>query len=100
MTTRQIVMQFGLDNVSNAVRGAWDNANYEAWFDVVHLTEPNIDRVNGKLNSRNKAFKSVYFELSETVTSSFCEAGFDGRRSFHRAGRLTGKTFTGVTARE
>ena len=42
MTARQIVMQFGLDNVSNAVRGAWDNANYEAWFDVVHLTEPNI----------------------------------------------------------
>ena len=92
MTARQIVMQFGLDSVSNAVRGAWDNANYEAWFDVVHLTEPNIDRVNGKLNSRNKAFK--------TVTSSFVRLVLMNRRSFHRAGRLTGKTFTGVTARE
>lgn len=77
MTARQIVMQFGLDNVSNAVRGAWDNANYEAWFDVVHLTEPNIDRVNGKLNSRNKAFKSVYFELSGDGDKLLREAGFD-----------------------
>ncbi|MGO0023301.1 portal protein [Klebsiella pneumoniae] len=72
MTARQIVMQFGLDNVSNAVRGAQDNANYEAWFDVVHLTEPNIDRVNGKeLNSRNRHSSWCISSCPETVTSSF-----------------------------
>lgn len=77
MTARQIVMQFGLENVSNAVRSAWDSANYEAWFDVVHLTEPNLNRDTGKLNARNKAFKSAYFELAGDGDRMLSESGYD-----------------------
>ena len=47
------------------------------WFDVVHLTEPNINRDTGKLNARNKAFKSAYFELAGDGDKMLSESGYD-----------------------
>ncbi len=63
MTCRQIVQRFGMDNVSTSVRSAWDSQQYEQWFEVVHVVEPNMNRDTGKMDSKNKKFSSVYFEL-------------------------------------
>ncbi|EJL90263.1 portal protein [Pantoea sp. GM01] len=62
MTTRQLVEQFGLDAVSETVKGQWTTQNTESWHDVIHAIYPNVNRETGKLDAKNKRFKSVYFE--------------------------------------
>ncbi|EMX0849488.1 phage tail protein [Pluralibacter gergoviae] len=77
MTVRQLVMEFGLDNVSASVRGMWDNGSYEQWMEVNHCIMPNINRDTGKLNSKNKPVRSVYFETGGDSESVLRESGFD-----------------------
>lgn len=62
MTVRQIVERFGLENVSVTVRNLWDRGNYGSWIPVVHAIEPNFAAQKGKLDSRDKAYLSVYYE--------------------------------------
>lgn len=77
MTCRQIVQRFGLDNISDSVRSSWDSQQYEQWFEVVHVVEPNMSRDTGKLDSKNKRFSSVYFELGGGSDKLLSEKGFD-----------------------
>lgn len=77
MTVRQMVMEFGLDKVSDSVKGMWESGTYEKWVDVVHAVYPNIDRDTGKLDSKNKRIKSVYFEPGGDSTKVLRESGFD-----------------------
>ena len=75
MTTRQLVEQFGLDKVSDTVKSQWESQNTEAWHDVIHAVYPNVNRQTGKMDAKNKRYKSVYFECSgEDVLR---ESGFD-----------------------
>lgn len=76
MTTRQLVSEYGLDNVSDTVKGQWESNTTEQWHDVVHAIYPNVNRDTGKLDSKNKRYKSVYFECAgdEKVLR---ESGFD-----------------------
>jgi hypothetical protein len=60
MTCRQIVTEFGLTNISQSVKNAWDRSDYEVWFPVVNFTEPNPDHKPG--NPFLKAFRSVTYE--------------------------------------
>lgn len=62
MTVRNIVKRFGLDNVSNAVRAAYDRGNYETEFRVRHYIAPNELRNPDMKDNRNMAFLSVYYE--------------------------------------
>lgn len=64
MTTRQLVDQFGLENVSLTVKGQWESQNTESWHDVIHAIYPNVNRTTGKMDAKNKRFKSVYFEAA------------------------------------
>lgn len=77
MTSRQLVMRFGLDKVSDSVKSAWETGNYETWFDVVHVVEPNFNRDSGKLDSKNKRYSSVYFQKDGDPDKLLSEAGFD-----------------------
>ncbi|HBR3923252.1 TPA: phage tail protein [Klebsiella pneumoniae] len=77
MTVRQLVMEFGLNNVSDSVRGMWDSGNYESWIEVIHAVYPNIDRDTAKLNSKNKPVKSVYYEVGGDSDKLLRESGFD-----------------------
>ncbi|WP_059244393.1 portal protein [Escherichia albertii] len=77
MTVRQIVAQFGLDNVSTSVRSLWDSGQYEQWIDVIHFVYPNVDRDTGSLDSKNKLFKSVYYEKGGDGDKLLSEKGFD-----------------------
>ena len=51
MTCRQLVAKFGLENVSDSVKSAWDTGAYETWFVVVQAVLPNTIRETGKLSS-------------------------------------------------
>lgn len=77
MTVRQLVMEFGMSNVSTSVRSLWDNGTYESWIEVIHAVYPNIDRDTAKLNSKNKPVKSVYYEVGGDNDKVLRESGFD-----------------------
>ncbi|MDN3809618.1 portal protein [Klebsiella aerogenes] len=77
MTVRQLVMEFGMSNVSTSVKGLWESGSYETWIEVIHVVYPNIDRDTGKLDSKNKRVKSVYFEVSGDNDKLLRESGFD-----------------------
>lgn len=77
MTVRQLVMEFGLKNVSDSVKSMWDSGNYESWIEVIHAVYPNIDRDTAKLNSKNKPVKSVYYEVGGDSDKLLRESGFD-----------------------
>lgn len=77
MTCRQLVAKFGLENVSDRVKSAWDTGAYETWFEVVHAVLPNTNRDTGKLNSKNKRYSSVYYEPGGSGDKLLSESGFD-----------------------
>ncbi|WP_336193795.1 portal protein [Klebsiella aerogenes] len=77
MTVRQLVMEFGMSNVSTSVKGLWESGSYETWIEVIHAVYPNIDRDTGRLDSKNKRVKSVYFEVGGDNDKLLRESGFD-----------------------
>lgn len=76
MTVRQLVMRFGQknpktgaadwSNISTAVKGLWDNSQYESWIDVRHVIQPNQDFDPKKLDSKFKKFSSTTYEAGST----------------------------------
>lgn len=77
MTVRQMVQEFGIDNVSSSVKSQFENGNYEAWNEVMYAVFPNRDRKTGSLLSKDKPFKSVYYECSGDGDKLLRESGFD-----------------------
>ena len=78
MTVRQMASSFGLDNLSVTVRSLWDNGSYEQKIPVVHAIEPNLERDAEKMNSKNKPYRSIYYESGSSEPNKFLrESGFD-----------------------
>ncbi|EOW2397813.1 portal protein [Cronobacter sakazakii] len=77
MTVRQLVREFGLNNVSSSTKSAFENGTYENWVDVVHAVYPNMNRETGKMNAKNKVFRSVYFEVGGDNDKVLRESGYD-----------------------
>ncbi|EGT4286831.1 phage tail protein [Cronobacter malonaticus] len=77
MTVRQLVREFGLNNVSSSTKSSFENGSYEKWVDVVHAVYPNMNRETGKMNAKNKAFRSVYFEVDGDNDKVLRESGYD-----------------------
>jgi hypothetical protein len=77
MTVRQLVDQFGRNKVSESVKNQYDNGNLDQWVDVVHLVEPNDERDPEKLDSKNKPFRSCYYEVGAKGSDLLSESGFD-----------------------
>lgn len=77
MTVRQLVAEFGIDNVTHSTRHAWENGNLEQWVEVVHVIEPNHQADPRKLDARFKAWVSCYFETGATGDEFLRVSGFD-----------------------
>ena len=77
MTVRQLVQKFGIENVSDTVKSMFDAGNYEKWIEVMHAVYPNMDRRTGSLLSKDKPFKSVYYECGGDGEKLLRESGFD-----------------------
>lgn len=77
MTVRQLVAEFGLDNVSSSVKGMFDCGNYEKWIEITHAVYPNMDRNTGSLLAKDKPYKSVYYECGGDEKKLLRESGFD-----------------------
>ncbi|MGZ0220231.1 MAG: portal protein, partial [Acidimicrobiales bacterium] len=86
MAVGQIVQKFvhkpdgSMDwrGVSKATRKLWDDGNYDARVEVVHMIEPRLmaDRDYNKKDSKNMPFKSCYFELSSETDEFLMEGGY------------------------
>jgi hypothetical protein len=78
MTVRQLVQQFGKDNVSKRTRDLWQNGNYEEWIDVAHMVMPNEDYNEGKLLAKFKKYASIYWEVgADEDEQLLAQSGFD-----------------------
>lgn len=77
MTVRQLVMEFGIDSVSDTVKSMWNSSQYSQWVEVVHAVYPNLERQTGKLEAKHKPFKSVYLEVAGDHEKVLRESGYD-----------------------
>jgi hypothetical protein len=96
MTALQMVRQFGYENCSQQVKTAYDNSNYDGWFDVRHMVQPNEDYApNGKL-SRAKRFVSIYWEPGESGEKYLRKAGYTRFPYYVPRWDLTGEDIYGT----
>ena len=87
MSVGQIVQKFvhrvdgSMDwsGASKATKKLWDNGNYDARVEIVHVIEPRLmaDREYGKKDGKNMPFKSCYFELSSESDAFLMESGYN-----------------------
>jgi hypothetical protein len=76
LTIDQIVPWFGRtgrgkdidwSRFSTFVKDQWDQGNYETWVDVAHLVTPNHDYSPRSFLSKDKPFKSCYWEIGNSA---------------------------------
>ena len=77
LTVAQVVEQFGLNAVSDRVRTHWDRGAYDQTVDIAQAIEPRRDRDPDRADSRNKAWRSVYWEIGAGGERVLRESGFD-----------------------
>lgn len=75
-TVAEIVREFGVQNVSQSVKHAYENGNLDDWVDIVHAIEPRADRDSSKADNLNMPWRSVYFELNSDGRDILRESGF------------------------
>lgn len=68
-TVDQLVAEFGIENVSQAVKDLYEAGNTETWVNCVQVIEPNIDRDTTQLSAKHKPFRSCYFEHSISAST-------------------------------
>jgi hypothetical protein len=66
LSVGQLVKQFGKENCSITTQNNWANGTTEAWVDVIHVIEPNDNSDGQIILPKPMAYRSVYFEKSET----------------------------------
>jgi hypothetical protein len=78
MTVRQLVMEFGIDNVSQTVRSLKNSNTNETYLQVNQAIEvnPNFDMTRRGM-SKNKKFCSCYWEYGSSEDKYLRESGFD-----------------------
>jgi hypothetical protein len=78
MTLGQMVLQFGIENVSESVKNLHNRGALDQWLTVIHAIEPRTDRDTTKKDARNMRFKSCYFEPAKDNYDKYLrESGFD-----------------------
>lgn len=60
-TALQIVAKFGLQSCPREVQDAYARGDYATPFDITHVCEPNIYRVDGELGPRGMPYMNAYY---------------------------------------
>jgi hypothetical protein len=76
-TVAQIVAAFGKENCSQYVRDAYDKGNYDTWYPVVQIIEPNTLADYASPLARDMAFTSVWFEPGNKEKKFLRRSGFE-----------------------
>lgn len=76
MTVKQAVDSFG-DKVSERVKSKYDNSSYEDMVEIFHAIEPNHEREAGRIDGRNKPWRSVYWDEQDDRKTELRVSGYD-----------------------
>ena len=76
MTVAMLVQEFGVANVSRAVKDMYDRGQLDEWVDVINAIEPRTERDPRKTDAKNMPYLSVYFEKSGDKGKVLRETGF------------------------
>lgn len=76
MTTRQLVDDFGIDNVSTVVKGEWEQGKRNQQHEVLHIIEPR-EGAGKSPSSKDMPWKSCYYELKHGEEKTLRESGFE-----------------------
>jgi hypothetical protein len=77
VTVGQLINDFGIENVSEQSRTAYQNGRLEQWVQVRHLIEENDDRLPEMADAKNMPFRSVYWEVGAHCDSFLRRSGFE-----------------------
>ena len=75
-TVYEVVSEFGLENVSDTVKGLYDRGDYDKWIPIIHLVEPRAQRDTKMKDNLNMKFKSIYYEVGGDKNKVLSESGF------------------------
>lgn len=90
-SAQRIISRFGYKNVSDRVRDAYDRSKYDECFDIWQAVEPRSVRDPEKIDKKNKAFLSNYWEdANNTHPHMLEESGFDENPLIGPAWELAG----------
>ena len=70
MTVKQLIQEFGIDNVSMKCRKVFEKGNakdFNKKFEVIHVVCPRINR-KGKIGKKNMPYASIYIEVESKHT--------------------------------
>ena len=97
MTAEQMAVEFGEDNLSQAVKTNLSRGELGAWHKVVHFIEPNDDYRPTNPMAKHKAFSSVKYELGN-ADKNIClsKSGFDEFPAYVPRWSLTGEDIYGT----
>ncbi len=76
-TAAQMIERFGKDNVSDAVKHAYNGKNYQSKFEVRHLVFDNPDYIPTAFDSTHKPYCSLWYEPIEGSDKILHRGGFD-----------------------
>ena len=75
LTVRQAVQRFGLGELTDQMKKAFDKGDYDKEFKFVHCVFPNDEKQDGALGAEGMAFKSVY--LAEDTKKTVSSGGYE-----------------------
>jgi hypothetical protein len=75
-TVAELVKEFSIDNVSPQVKSMFERGSLDKWITIVHAIEPREDRDYTKLDGKNMAWSSVYYEVGGDPNTPLRESGF------------------------
>lgn len=71
LTVEQVVEKFGIANVSERVRRAYERCEYDDDVQILHVIEPNRKRRHGAAGPAGMAFVSAWLELQADEDAGF-----------------------------
>src|SRR6188474_1726066 len=77
MTVAQLAKRFGYENLSTIVQKQWRDGELDQQHHIAHLIEPREDRDESKLDAKNMAWRSVYWEVGNKTDGLLYDSGFD-----------------------
>ena len=75
-TIGEVVKEFGKENCSQHVINMYERGSLDQWITIVHAIEPREDRDVTKVDDKNMAWKSVYYEMGGDGEQCLRESGF------------------------
>lgn len=77
LTTKQIVEEYGLNNVSQNIQMAYKRGHMEVKHSVIHVIEPNNDRDRRFTDNVNMPVRSCHFEKASNEEKFLRVSGFE-----------------------